>query len=240
MTDRGAGVMTRTANEHLTSAGWTAGRIVAVVVGGVLSLVALMLAGAGVTALAMGAQDGGYIDLGTDQYTHRTDTYAMTTDSWRADKDLGGLYEDFRITFTPESTDTPLFVGIAEKNGAHQYLDGVEHVTVHDSKPEGDVTSKHSGGKPATPPDQAGVWIAEASGKGAQTVNWTVQPGSVQAVAMNADGSRGLSGHVTVAAKIAGLTWIGIAFLVAGVLLLAASVMWLIRRPVRRARGRMA
>ncbi|MGW7594484.1 hypothetical protein, partial [Streptomyces rubiginosohelvolus] len=66
-----------------------------------------------------------------------------------------------------------------------------------------------------------------------------VKSGDVRAVVMKADGSRGQSGHVTVAAKVAGLTWIGIGSLVAGLLLLVGSV-WLIVRPIRRARGRTA
>ncbi|MET7641788.1 hypothetical protein [Streptomyces sp. NPDC005438] len=236
MTDRGANLLTRAAKKH-TSGGWTAGRITAVVVGGILSLVALTLVGLGGTALTMGLQDDGYINLGTDQYAHHTDTYAMSTESWRADKDFGGLYEDLRITFTPKDSSAPVFVGVAEKNGAHKYLDGVEHVTIHDSKPGGDVTSKHNGGKPSTNPDQADVWMVESAGKGAQTVDWTVKSGEVQAVAMKADGTPGLSGHVDVSAKIAGLAWMGVALLVVGLLLLAVSVIWLIRKPIRLARG---
>lgn len=240
MTDMDAGLSTRAADTDTTSGGWTAGRISAVVIGGVLSLVALTLAGLGATALAMGAQNDGYIDLGTDRYAHQTDTYAMTSDAWRADKDMGGLFEDLRITFTPKDESTPVFVGIAEKADASRYLKSVEHVTIHDSKPQGDTASKHSGGKPSTMPEQADAWVAKAAGKGAQTVDWNVKSGEVQAVAMRSDGASGLSGHVNVAAKVAGLTWMGTVLLAAGLVLLAGSVIWLIRKPVRRARGRAA
>ncbi|MET9810486.1 hypothetical protein [Streptomyces halstedii] len=223
-----------------TSAGWTTGRIVAVVFGGFLSLVALTLIGLGGTALAMGLNDDGYIDLGTDEYSHSTDTYAMTTDSWHADKQMGGLYKDLRITFTPDKDSDPVFVGIADKAKAQQYLDGVQHVTIHDSDSKGDDQSEHPGGTPKTPPGESDVWAAKASGEGAQTVNWSVEPGEVTAVAMKADGSSGLAGHVTVAAKIAGLAWAGAALLVIGLVVLVASIMYLLVRPVRRARGRAA
>jgi hypothetical protein len=224
----------------LTGSGWTGGRILAVVLGGVLSLVALTLIGVGATATYMATSDDGYVDLGTGGYAHSTDTYAMSTDSFRAAEEMGGLYDGLRITFTPKDTSTAVFVGIADKAGAQQYLDGIQHQTIHDSKPKGDVASTHPGSRPQTPPAEADVWLAKADGQGAQTVSWTVQPGDVEAVAMKADGTRGLAGHVDVAAKIAGLTWMGVGSLVVGLLLLAASVLWLVVRPVRRARGRTA
>lgn len=227
--------MTRT-----TSAGWTAGRITAVVVGVILTLVALTLVGVGGTAMAMASHDGGYIDLGTNKYTHRTDAYAMTTDGWSADKAMGGLYDDLRITFTPEHAGDPVFLGLADESGIHKYLDGVQYTTIHDSTAKGDSKTEHPGGTPKTLPAQADVWTAKASGKGAQTLNWTVKPGTVAVVAMKADGSKQLAGHVTVSAKIASLTWIGVALLVAGLIILVGSVAWLIVKPIRRARGRTA
>lgn len=239
MTDMGAKTSVTEANMRTTSPGWTARRVAAVVAGAILSLVALTLAGLGGTATYMASHDGGYIDLGTDKYAHRTNTYAMATDSWRADKQMGGLLDDLRVTFKPDNPSDPVFVGLAEQAKLGQYLDGIQHVTIHDSSDNGDTASTHAGGTPKTPPSQADVWVAKASGQGAQTLNWTVKSGDVQAVVMKADGSRGQSGHVTVAAKVAGLTWIGIGSLVAGLLLLAGSV-WMIVRPVRRARGRLA
>lgn len=239
MTDMGARSSVKETKMRTSSAGWTARRVTAVVTGAILSLVALTLVGLGGTATYMASHDGGYIDLGTDKYAHRTDTYAMATDSWRADKQMGGLLDDLRITFKPDNPSAPVFVGIAEQAKLGQYLDGVQHVTIHDSSDKGDDQSTHVGGTPKTPPAQAGVWAAKASGQGAQTLSWPVKSGDVQAVVMKADGTRGQSGHVTVAAKVAGLTWIGIGSLVAGLLLLFGSV-WLIVRPIRRARGRTA
>ena len=240
MTDRGADVSLGMTNARTTSTGWTAGRITAVVVGGVLSLVALTLVGLGGTAMYMAFHDDGYISLGTGKYAHHTDSYAMTSDSWSADKAMGGLYDDLRITFRPDNAADPVFVGLAPETGAHQYLDGVQYTTIHDSSAKGDTQTEHPGGTPRTLPGQADVWIAKASGHGAQTLHWAVRPGDVEAVAMKADGSRSLAGHVTVAAKIAGLPWIGAALLVAGLLTLAGSVVWLIRLPIRRVRGRTA
>ncbi|GAA3154550.1 hypothetical protein GCM10010449_84620 [Streptomyces rectiviolaceus] len=239
MTDSGAKGFLKGANVRTPSKGWTAGRITAVVVGAFLALIALTLIGAGGTAIAMASQDDGYIDLGTSKYKHRTDTYAMTTESWRADKELGGLYDDLRITFKPDRASDAVFIGLAGKGQMRQYLDGVQHVTIHDSSDKGDTESKHPGGTPKTPPAKADGWIAKASGQGAQTLNWSVKSGDVAAVAMKADGSRGPAGHVTVAAKIGWLPWIGVASLVAGLFVLAGSVL-LIVRPLRRARGRTA
>jgi hypothetical protein len=239
VTDRKAYIPAKETNMRTTSAGWTTGRIVAVVVGGVLSLVGLALVGGGIAAMYMGFHDDGYIDLGTDKYAHRTDTYAMASDGWHADKEMGGLYDDLRITFTPEKSSDPVFVGIADEAGVHRYLNGVRYTTIHDSNSKGDVQTEHPGGMPKTPPGRAGVWRAKASGPGAQTLNWSVKPGNVAVVAMKADGQRALAGHVKVAAKISWLPWIGVALLVAGLLILAASVAWLIVRPIRRVRRRL-
>ncbi|MFJ2743703.1 hypothetical protein ACIO3O_29100 [Streptomyces sp. NPDC087440] len=221
-----------------TSSGWTKGRVTSVVAGAVLALLALTLVGVGGTALYYASQNDGYIDLGTSRYQHRTDTYAMTADTWHADQQLGGLYDDLKVTFEPDKKSDQVFVGIAGAKQLGQYLNGVEHVTIHDSGDKGDKQSNHQGAAPKTTPGQAqNVWIAKAGGQGAQTLNWPVQPGEVGLVAMKADGSRGVSGQVTVAAKIGALTWTGIAGLVVGVLLLAGAVLMIVR-PVRRARGR--
>ncbi|WP_369211088.1 hypothetical protein [Streptomyces flavofungini] len=222
-----------------TAGGWTTRRVTSVVVGAFLALIALTVVGVGGTAVYYASKDDGYIDLGTSKYAHRTDTYAMTSESWRADKELGGLYDDLRITFEPDRDSDAVFIGLADKQQMRQYLDGVQHVTIHDSSDKGDTESKHPGGTPKTEPAQADGWIAKASGEGAQTLDWPVKAGDVTAVAMRADGSRGPSGHVTVAAKIGWLPWIGAASLVAGLLLLVGSVL-LIVRPLRRARGRAA
>lgn len=238
MTDRRADDFARETNTRAPSPGWTTGRIVAVLCGAVLSLVALTLIGLGGTAAYLGQHDGGYIDLGTGKYAHRTDSYAMTSDAWNADKAMGGLENGLRITFTPENTTSPVFVGVADESGVQRYLDGVGYTAIHDSGPKGDSLTEHPGGTPRTPPGQADVWVAKASGPGAQTLKWNVGQGDVAVVAMKADGSRSLAGHVTVAAKIAWLSWVGVALLVAGLLMLVGSVAWLIVRPIRRVRGR--
>ncbi|APY84437.1 hypothetical protein DCW30_04235 [Streptomyces alfalfae] len=239
MTDSDTKGLLKGADVRTTAKGWTAGRVTSVVVGAFLALVALTLVGVGGTAVYYASKDDGYIDLGTSKYAHRTDTYAMTSESWRADKELGGLYDDLRLTFEPDRDSDAVFIGLAGKEQMRQYLDGVQHVTIHDSTDKGDTKSKHPGGTPKTPPAEADGWIAKASGQGAQTLDWPVTSKDVTAVAMKADGSRGPSGHVTVAAKIGWLPWIGAASLVAGLLLLVGSAL-LIVRPLRRARGRTA
>ncbi|MFE4588482.1 hypothetical protein [Streptomyces laurentii] len=223
---------------HTKSAGWTGGRVASVIVGALLALLALTLVGAGGTAVYYASQDDGYIDLGTSRYEHRTDTYAMATEAWRADKQMGGLYDDLRVTFEPDKGADQVFIGLAGAEELRRYLDGVEYVTIHDSSDKGDTQSTHKGAAPRTLPGTAeNLWSAQADGKGVQTLNWPVKPGEVGLVAMNADGSRGVAGHVTVAAKIGVLSGTGIALLVVGVLVLVGSLLMIVR-PIRRARGR--
>jgi hypothetical protein len=222
------------------TAGWTGGRIATVVCGSVLALVALVAAGLGGTVLGMGLNDDGYMDLGTDRFPHSVDTYAMATDGFQADAGLGALYEDLRITFTPDDPSSEVFIGLGEESKVREYLDDIEHTVIHDSTPDGDDQTDHQGGSPAGAPADADVWSAKASGAGEQTLTWTVESGEMVAVAMNADGSRALAGTVSVAGKIGSATLLGTALLLGGLVVLVASVIWLIVRPMRRARGRVS
>lgn len=218
--------------------GWTAGRIVSVVIGAVLVIFSLGLLGAGGTALwAETQRHDGYIDLGTRSYSTTGYAVASTTvelhatgNGWDAAKSLFGKV---RVSAT-SSTGTPIFVGIGSATAAQRYLRGVQYVTVDNATADHGIYVQHRGTAPATPPRSAGIWTAQATGSGTQTLVWQVKSGDWMAVAMNADGSRTVGVRVNVAATVPPLPWIAAGLLVGGVIFLAGGVI-LIAVPARRA-----
>lgn len=223
-----------------TPTGWTAGRIVSVVIGAVLVICSLGLLGAGGTALwAETQRHDGYIDLGTRSYS--TTGYAVASSTVELHATGGGwdvaksLFGKVRIHAT-SSTGTPVFVGIATAAAAERYLNGVQYVTVGSATARHGVYVQHGGAAPATPPTTAGIWTARAAGPGTQSLVWQVKSGNWMAAAMNADGSRAVGVRVNAAATLPSLPWIATGLLIGGFVFLAAGII-LIVLPVRRASG---
>ncbi|MEZ5095628.1 MAG: DUF4389 domain-containing protein [Nocardioides sp.] len=113
--------------------GWTAGRVVAVVLGSLLLVGAIGSGlGAGAVAIARAARDSdGYLTSPTRTLT--TESYALVTESaeirtgpdaeWVPHAMLG----DTRVTAT---STVPVFVGIARTADVDSWLGGAEHATV--------------------------------------------------------------------------------------------------------------
>ena len=218
--------------------GWTAARIVSVVAGAVLVLLSLGLLGSGGAALwAQTQRHGGYVDFGTGSYS--TTSYALASDtigmhvtsgSWDAASALVGTV---RIQVTPVAKGTPVFIGIARAGAADRYLNGVAHASVRGISDHHAVYIERAGSAPAVPPVRAGIWTAQASGPGIQTLTWQVKSGDWMLVAMNADGSRPVSVQVNVAATLPALPWIATGLLIGGFACLVGGVL-LIAIPLRR------
>jgi len=210
-----------------------------VIAGAVLVLISLGLFGGGGTALwAQMQKHGGYVDLGTASYS--TPGYALASDTvdmhaasggWDAASALAGTV---RIRVTPVVGDGPVFVGIAPAGAAERYLTGVSYATVNGTTDDHGTYTGHAGSAPAVRPAMAGIWTAQASGPGTQTLTWAVRSRDWMVVAMNADGSQPVSMQVNVAATLRALPWIATGLLVGGFAFLVAGVL-LIALPVRRA-----
>jgi Domain of unknown function (DUF4389) len=220
--------------------GWTTARIVSVIAGAVLVLVSLGLFGAGGTALwAQTHKDGGYVDLGTASLS--TPGYALASDTvqmhmagggWDAASALAGTV---RIRVTPVAGG-PVFVGIAPAAAAGRYLTGVSYATVTGTTDHHGTYTEHAGSAPAVRPAMAGIWNAQASGPGTQTLTWTAKSGDWMVVVMNVGGSRPVSAQVNGAATLPALPWIATGLLAGGFICLAGGVL-LITMPLRRASG---
>jgi hypothetical protein len=218
-------------------AGWTLGRVIALVAGSVLVLGSLvLLGGSGAGAWADQQQRGGYASIGTATYS--TSGYALASDpvrlpggwSW-----LGWLVGDVRIRVTATSPARPVFVAIAPAADVSRYLTGVSCTTVT-AFGDPDV-ARHPGIAVPASPATAVDWSVRAEGTGSQTLQWTARAGDWMVVVMNPDGSPGVTVRADVGVSAPALPWLATGLLVAGIVadLLAAA---LILIPVRLAMGR--
>jgi hypothetical protein len=155
--------------------------------------------------------------LTSDARSLSTDTYALVSDELE-------LHVDGTVTFLPEdflgdakvtvsgAGDTPVFVGLAATRDVDAYLDGVAHAVVTDlpaSDITGDPTYRTEPGDaaPATEPGAADFWVAQSTGAGDQTIEWSLSEGTWSVVVMNADGSQSVDTDVTAGVTVPALTW---------------------------------
>lgn len=220
-------------------AGWTPGRVVSVLTGGLLALCSLGLIVAGGYLLSAATSNGGRLALGHG--TYQTDSYAVATDpeDWSTATYAFGAVDKVRIRVIPGDATTPVFVGMARPADVRRYLRGVQYVTVHRAPGYRVTYTQHDGQAPAAPPANAVPWTVQATGTGTQTLEFGAQQqrGDQVVVVMNADGSRSVSGRAESAVTQPSLPWIASGLLAGGVALGVGAAL-LIVRPVRRVRGR--
>jgi hypothetical protein len=203
----------------------TAGRILAIIAGALAALIALgLLAGGGVLLWAYGTKrdDDGYYSTRYERFG--SPGYAVRSDDLDLGTDADWLFDQFgtiRIR-SRNAPSRPLFLGIGREADVERYLSGVEHEVVTDVDLDPwQVTYRHEPGsrQPARPGSQS-FWAA----RGSDVVTWDVEEGRWVAVLMNADGSRGVTAQISVAAKSGLVLWSGIIVLVLGVLSAALAV----------------
>ena len=220
--------------------GWTAGRVVSLVIGSVLGLIALgVLAGAGAATWATNSQRDSAGFLTSDTHRIATPAYAITSGGidlgtgtdWLTPGDIFGKA---RIRATAINPTAGVFIGVGSKTAVDSYLAGVGHEVVTDWA-NGDTRFEPGRpGGPQTAPGDAAIWTAQASGQGTQTLSWRPESGQWEVVVMNPDGAAGVSVIADVGATVPDLAWIAvILFAIGGVLLLAAIALVVI--PVVRA-----
>ena len=215
---------------------WTAGRILLVVLGSLVALLAAGLLAVGGTLLwadRAHRDDDGFLTTPTELF--ESDSYAITSegiDLFEADTGgdwvlSEGVLGDVRLTVEATSD---VFVGIAETADVDAYLDGVAHDQVRDLDfdPFRAEYRRFRGGAPAGPPGEQTFWAASASGTGEQTATWEAEAGEWTIVLMNADASQGVSADLSAGAEADFLLWLAIGLLIAGVLLLAAGVLLIV------------
>lgn len=194
---------------------WTAGQVVACVLG-VLLLVgsAVVLAGGGV--LHATDRDDGRIT--SDLFPLTTSGYAVASTGI----DLGGLPGDWLLgdarLRVAGTTDEAVFVGVAAADDAADYLAGVQHATVTELGDPATRYADHPGGSPSTVPTDSDIWVAQADGAGTQILDWTPESGDWSVVVMHADGSGGIDVVADVGATVPFIDRIANGLLVGGAL----------------------
>lgn len=222
---------------HGPGGGWTAGRIVALVIGSVLALISLGLLGGGATMLwaDQAMRHDGY--LTADTTTYSTTGHALASD----ELDLSGgwlvtgFMGDVRVRVTATNPARPVFVAIGPADQVAAYLAGTSYTTVTGTGRD-DLVANAGTVAPA-PPSTTGIWTAQVAGTGTQTLRWTAQTGHWMLVAMNPDGSPGLTVRADVGIQAPWLFRLAIEVLIGGFLLGALSAA-LIVVPIRLASGR--
>lgn len=216
--------------------GWTPWRVVTVVIGSVLVLVSLGLLGGGGTLLwaDQALRHEGYLTTGTATYS--TTGYALASE--RLDVGWGwlltGLVGDVRVRVTAARPDTAVFVAIGPADQVTAYLSGTSYTTVASAGTAGLVS--HPGTVKPALPRTTGIWVAQATGTGTQILRWTAKSGAWMAVAMNPDGSAGLTVRADAGVTAPGLSRLAVELIIGAIMAGALSVV-LIVVPVRMATG---
>jgi hypothetical protein len=223
------------------SSGWTPGRVVAVVVGSLMTLASVGFLGAGGTALwaDLSHRDAaGYVT--SDVHTFSTGGSALATDSVElGDPGVGWLYSEVilgevRIRVRPSDPGSQLFVGIGPTADVDRYLGGVSKTVIQDIWT--DTLEASDGGTPASPPGTQDFWVASEAGTGPQTIRWDPVNGSWTVVVMNVDGAPSVNVSTDLGATMPTLMAIAIGSLAFGALFLVGGVL-LIVGAIRRSRA---
>jgi hypothetical protein len=202
---------------------WSAWRVAVVVLGSIVALTgASMLAGGGALMAIHLTQrdDDGFLTSPREQVS--SDGYAVTAEGVElADLEDGGdwLVEQGigRVRIRATSRTDDVFVGIAPERQVDRYLAGTAHNELRELRSGDDRYLSRDGGAPRTPPADAGIWTASATGPGTQTVEWEARDGRWAVVVMNADAARAVAADVSVGAKLGILPWIAGGLLLLGI-----------------------
>ncbi len=215
---------------------WTTGRAAALAFGILALLIALGTGIVGTTLAVAEAQlrdDDGFVLL--DLKPVQAPGFAIIsapidlTDATTGGGLPEGVLGDAKVRVTGVGA---AFVGVAATEDVQAYLDGVSHSVVRDLPLRGDSADPTyetaSGSAPATTPDEAGIWLAQSSGAGAQEVAWPMESGSWTVVVMNADAQPGVAADLEAGLTVPGLAWaVGVLLSIAGTLLIVALALLL-------------
>jgi uncharacterized protein DUF4389 len=204
------------------------GRVVAIVAGALLGLLAaavLLAGGVGLWADSTQRDADGW--LASPWHRFETPTRALTAEGLRLGDLRGGpdewVSELGSIRVRARRTDGgAVFVGLAPEARVDGYLRDVAHTEVTELRAKGYRGTVRTGARAPAAPSSTG-WSASAAGAGTRTARWDPETGRWAIVVMNADGSPGVSVDVQVGARAGWLLPLTIGLLIAGGLLAAAA-----------------
>jgi hypothetical protein len=223
---------------------WGVGRLLAVIVAGMLLLTAagLLVSGLVFRVADSAARDAdGY--LTTSAVHLESPGYALTSEelSIRGEGTVVELPQRLLGTVKVEAiglTGNGVFVGIAHSDDVADYLDGVaKSVVVDPAGDDGDSPEYEftDGGSPRAAPADETFWVASATGEGQQTINWEPGEGDWTLVVMNGEGTTPVDAEVEIGATVPVLDEVAYGLLVGGAVLLLVGglVLWLAVRSPR-------
>jgi hypothetical protein len=224
--------------------GWTAGRVVSLIIGCVLGLIALgVLAAAGAATWATNSQRDSAGFVNSDTHRIATPSYAITSGGidlgtgthWLTPGDIFGTV---RVRATATNPIAGVFIGVGQQTAVDNYLAGVGREVVTNWA-NGDTETRLEPGSargPQTAPGDAAIWTAQVSGHGTQTLSWRPESGQWEVVVMNPDGAAGVSVIADAGATIPDLAWLAVILFVIGGVLLAAAIALVVVPVVRASR----
>jgi len=223
------------APQGATPAHWGPGRVIALIAAGLALLASVALiavSGVGIVLDQTQRNAAGYLMTPTRSYS--TNTYALVSAGYRAASTSDWPVALLGVVRVRVTSIRPVFIGIAPAHAVNAYLAAVARAQGRRFDTPSSQFHTDRGGAPASPPAAETFWSAHATGAGQQTLTWTPQAGNWRVVLMNADGSAGVTGEVSIGATLPHLLTIAIAALGAGILIviLSAGALYLtIRRP---------
>jgi hypothetical protein len=232
--DTGA-VVSGTGPRPSAQPGWTAGRVIALVLGSIIGVTGLgvLTGGFAMEVVDHTARDSaGYITVAD---THvDSPGYAVVAPPVRIESASAALPRrvvgDLRIRVVSDGSN-PVFVGVAPSFAVDRYLAGVARTTPGVGRGDDrDIT----GSAPTTRPADVTIWDASKVGSGPLELVWAPRPGDWALVLMNADGTATVAADVQVGARLSWLGGLGAVALFVGLVLTAAGIT-LVASSTRRA-----
>lgn len=230
--------------------GWHVGKVLALIFGGFMLLLAfglLMGGGAMLWTQTAIADQNGY--MMTNPAHLSVASYAIVQSGIDVHMNGGWMMSpsnrdiiSVKITAT-SNNGKPIFIGLASQQYAQSYLNNVnidklisyEWVTNRMRDDKGvPAYQTIPGGTPSSPPLTQSFWVSQSSGAGTQTITWTPSMGEYWVVVMNTDGSKSVDVNVQVGARATILTWIGWGMLIGGLVIALVSVIILYFGAFRR------
>lgn len=208
--------------------GWTAGPVISLISGVVISFMAIGIGGAGAIGLwADQTQRDAAGYLTTDSRNFDTGTYAIVSEDIELTMEGPDVIYPERILGNAQITATSatggeIFLGVGPADEVDRYLEGVGYATATGFS--SDLKAGGTGGAPDVAPAEAGIWHHSSEGTGKQAVTWVPEDGTWSIVVMNADGSPGVTIDASAGIEAPALTGFAIAFIVAGGVLLLLAI----------------
>lgn len=211
----GASLRTMTSNP-------SPGRLTAIIAGGVLASLALVVLAIGASAAWLDDRkdaDGYYM---TSSERFATPTHALATESLDIDDDIpGDVSGTVRFDVRGNGSE-PVFVGIARSRDVDAYLAGAAHATLTDVEVDpfaADYRTTTGGGAAPAAPASRDIWVASRAGTGEQRLTWDVEGGDWSVVVMNADGSANVDADIAVGTDFPLVGTIATVSLISGIVL---------------------